>query len=157
MHILDASAIVHGWDNYRVDKFPRLWEWLEGEMHQGNLNISAIALAEVAHVSPDCHAWLNGKIQIQQINAAMLATTLAYKRALGIDGENYNTHGVDENDLFIVSCAQQLGMSLISNEAVQIALPQSMARYKIPAVCQHIARIDCCDFKAYINSSSAIF
>lgn len=157
MHCLDASGIVYGWDNYRINKFPRLWDWIEAEMVEGNLIISSVALTEVGHVSPDCHAWLLDKVQRHGISSVMLSRALSAKAELGVVEDRYHPNGVDENDLLIIASAQAQGAVLISNEAVQNDLPANMARYKIPAVCQHIVHIRCMSFLEYINSSDATF
>lgn len=158
MHALDASGIVHGWDNYRIDKFPRLWDWIEGEIQAGRLVISTVALTEVGHVSPECRAWLEGvHIKRHNISPAMLSSALRAKAALGVLDDNYHPNGVDENDLFIIANAETLGATLISNEAIQNALPAVKSRYKIPAVCQQVVRIPCTSFLDYINSSEATF
>lgn len=158
MHSLDASSIVHGWDNYRIDKFPKVWEWLESEMLAGNLVISSTALNEVGHVSPDCRIWLDAvPITTHPVSPQMLSRAVAAKAGLNIIGDSYHVDGVDENDLLIISCAEVLGTPLISNEAIQNQLPQNKARYKIPAVCQHILHVPCISFLDYINSSSSSF
>jgi hypothetical protein len=158
MLVLDASGIVYGWDNYPIGKFPRLWDWIEEKIRSANLVISTVAFTEVSQVSPDCAAWLDSvHIQKHPINGAMLQQSLAFKAALGIVDESYNPNGVDEKDLFIIANAQVLGIPLISNEAIQNNLPQQMAKYKIPAVCDYIAHVECISFLDYINSSSTTF
>lgn len=154
MHSLDASSIVYGWDNYRIDKFPKVWEWLESEIWVGNLVISVTALDEVGHVSPDCRIWLAAvPITTHTITPHMLSKALAAKAGLDITGDNYHADGVDENDLLIIACADVTGTQLISNEAVQNIPPQNKSKYKIPAVCKHVLKVPCISFLEYINSS----
>jgi hypothetical protein len=158
MLVLDASGIVHGWDNYPLVKFPKLWDWIESEIVAGNLLISIVAYTEVTQVSPECASWLdNVNIQKSNITRVMLAQSLAYKAALGVVGEGFHANGVDEKDLMIIANAQVLGFTLISNEAVQNSPPQLMTKYKIPAVCVHIANVKCINFLSYINSANATF
>jgi hypothetical protein len=158
MLALDASSIVHGWDNYPIGKFPRLWDWIEGEIVAGNLIISTVAFTEVTQVCPDCAVWLDSvNITQSPITGAMLAESIVYKTALGIVGEAFHPNGVDEKDLMIIANAYLHGITLISNEAVQNNLPQLMAKYKIPAVCDHIAHVNCISFLTFINSATISF
>lgn len=156
MHSLDSSAIVYGWDNYRVSKFPKLWDWLEAEMTGGRLALSSVAYGEIETVSPDCHEWLSDKINRIPMSQSMLASALAFKNSLGIINDQYKS-GVGENDLFIIANAKEIGATLISNESIQNNLPTILANYRIPAVCQHIAATPCISFLDYINQSAATF
>lgn len=54
MRVLDASAIIHGWDNYPLAQFPGLWQWLATEVQQHHLTIPAVAFDEVGHMALEC-------------------------------------------------------------------------------------------------------
>ena len=58
MRDVDASSIVHGWDNYPITQFPALWDWLAEQIADGQISISRIAFDEVATVSPANADWL---------------------------------------------------------------------------------------------------
>lgn len=158
MLALDASGIVHGWDNYPLAKFPGLWRWIEGEVSEGGLIISVVAYTEVTEVSPDCAVWLdNAGINKSPISSAMLLDTLSYKEALDIADEAFHVNGVDEKDLMIIANAKAQGAILISNEALQNSLPQLKSKYKIPAVCDQVANVVCISFLKYITSADVTF
>lgn len=158
MYVIDASSIVHAWDNYPVGIFPRLWIWIAEQLALQELVIARVAFGEVGHVSPDCHEWLtNNHIHVIEMTPAMLADALRFKIDLNIEGESYHPNGVDENDLFVIACASQMRYALISNEAVQNVPPQLRAKYKIPAVCQYVANQQCIDFIRYLGLSGSVF
>lgn len=158
MRLLDASSIVHAWDNYPIEQFPPLWTWLGAEIEAGNLQISAVALGEVHDVSPDCGAWLGAVgVTVVQVEGADLVEANRVKGLLGIANDQYRS-GVDENDLLIIAAARRLGVELISNEALQATLPLVMANYKIPAVCKmQGVGVACSSFLDFIKGSQQIF
>ncbi|MCB4752516.1 MAG: DUF4411 family protein [Sulfurovum sp.] len=51
---IDASSIIYAWDNYPIEQFPGLWEWLCGEVGDGNLCISCVAFDEVKNKNEKC-------------------------------------------------------------------------------------------------------
>lgn len=53
MQVFDASSIVYGWDNYPIEVFPKLWEWLAENVADGEVTMSQVSFDEVQHVSPD--------------------------------------------------------------------------------------------------------
>ena len=88
----------------------------------------------------------------------MLQEANSIKRLLGIEEDNYHSKGVGENDLFIIVAAKIEGAQLVSDEGRQFKLPDNMAKYKIPAVCD-LAEVDvpCIQFIDLIKNSGAIF
>ena len=58
MHMFDASAMIHGWDNYPKDQFQGLWTWLETQVSARLATLSDTAYGEVGQISPDCAKWL---------------------------------------------------------------------------------------------------
>lgn len=95
------------------------------------------AHVEVGHVAPECQEWLNQVgIQVIPMSGGILAKAAELKKLIGVVGDNYNTKGVDENDLLVIATAITRGDHLVSDEAVQLALPSNPAKFKIPAVCQ---------------------
>lgn len=159
MRVFDASSIIYGWDNYPVQMFPKLWQWLAGEIAAVNVGIPEVAFDEVSHMSPDCHIWLkDAQIQAVDITEAALQTASAIKNMLGIQEDGYHADGVDENDLLVIACARVHGYELVSDEREQPALPQNKRRYKIPAVCkQQSVSVPCMNFLAYLKASNAVF
>lgn len=45
---VDASSMIYAWDNYPIDQFPGLWDWLCEEIETGNLSVSKVAYEEVS-------------------------------------------------------------------------------------------------------------
>ena len=58
MHVFDASSILYAWDNYPIEKFPPLWDWMAQQVTGRQFVISKIAFDEVKHKAPDCGKWL---------------------------------------------------------------------------------------------------
>lgn len=157
MHHSDASSIVHGWDNYPPEVFPKLWGWIQEQLEAGSLELPQPAMREVHHVSPECAAWL---VQVSAptcpVNNAVVQRAAALKSALGIQNDQYHPRGVDENDLLIIACACEKPAKLISNEEKQPTLPSDKKRYKIPAACS-LAGGTCISFLEYVKSASRSF
>lgn len=159
MPVIDASSVVHAWDNYPIENFPKFWAWLLREFTAGQLLISSVAYAEVGHVSPDCHDWLKknsvGKVTVTSV---MVRHAKLMKAALGISNDKYGPNGVDENDILIIAAAKARGTSLISNESKQPSLPADMKKYKIPAVCVlPSVNVTCVSIAEYIKQSKQVF
>lgn len=157
MRHVDASSMVHAWDTYPPDIFPKVWEWIEAQIAHNEMVISQPAKDEVEHVAPDCAAWLGkASIQICAVSNAALQRARLLKNNLGIQNDNYHPRGVDENDLLIICCAYCSSVELVSNEARQPSLPSDRRRYKIPAVCASYGPL-CIDFLAYMRSAARTF
>jgi len=136
VHTLDASSILHAWDNYPLTQFPGLWDWLAGEIQDQRLSIPTVALEEVDHKSPDCATWLkNQDIPRLPMSNAVVQAAKQIKDAVGIQNDKYHPKGVDENDILIIASAQYHGATLVTNEARQSSSPKEPTRRKIPAVC----------------------
>jgi predicted nucleic acid-binding protein len=159
MPLFDASSIIHAWDNYPPELFPPLWDWLEQEIVDGNLAIPGVALEEVGKKAPECAAWLKGNgIIVFPLTSEVLAESLRIKHLLGIEEDQYHTKGVGENDIFIIATASFHGLTLISDEGRQFGKPESLARYKIPAVCElQKVGVNCINFLQLIRTSGAVF
>ncbi|MCB4779142.1 MAG: DUF4411 family protein [Sulfurovum sp.] len=156
---IDASSIIYGWDNYPIEQFPGLWEWLCEEVRGGNLCIPRVAFDEVKNKSEECSKWMQGcNIQKFAVTNDILRTAVEIHELLGIENENYHPKGVGENDIVIVAIAKIMETVLVSNESIQISLPQERKKYKIPAVC-HLSKVDvkCIDFLKYLKESGRVF
>jgi predicted nucleic acid-binding protein len=158
MLAFDASSIVYAWDNYPQSQFPRVWEWLGAAVSSKEIVMLSVAHAEACSTSPNCGLWLDANgVEKVAPTAQILAEALRIKRALGITGDQYGA-GVGENDILIVAHAKCHNLTLVSNEAKQPSLPQSLLKYKIPAVCaMPVADVNCMDFLEYLTSSGLIF
>lgn len=159
MYVFDASSIIHAWDNYPIENFPPLWGWIAEQIEAGGFSIPQIALEEVVKKSPDCGEWLKDQgISVLPLTNEVLQQAVAIKHLLGIVEDDYHPKGVGENDIFIIASAKVAGTTLISDEARQFRLPDLMAKYKIPAVCDlDEVGVDCIPFIDVIKGSGAIF
>lgn len=159
MRDIDASSIVYGWDNYPIEQFPKVWDWLAMQIKSGELTISKVAMDEVESVSPDCAAWLKEQgIERKTVDNAIAATAVSIKNDLGIANDNYHQEGVGENDIFIIATAKVTGVELISDENRQNTLPANTKKYKIPAVCaMPTVSVNCINFVDYIKQSNQVF
>ena len=159
MHVFDASSIIHAWDNYPIENFPPMWEWIAGQIESGEFAIARVALEEVLNKAPDCGCWLKEQgITALPLTNEVLQFAVEMKHAIGVVEDNYHVDGVGENDLLIIATAKTHGTTLVSDEKVQFDLPKNIARYKIPAVCNLPAvQVKCISFIGLIRSSGAIF
>lgn len=136
MHTLDASSILHAWDNYPLTQFPGLWDWLAAEIQAQRLSIAVVGLDEVGHKSPDCVTWLKSQnIRRLAMSNDVIQAAMDIKQHVGIQNDQYHPKGVDENDILIIATAQYHGATLITNEARQSSSLKEPTRRKIPAVC----------------------
>lgn len=159
MQAIDASSMIHAWDNYPITHFPRMWDWLANEVGEQRLYLPNAAFTEVGHKVPDCCAWLNGcNCGVTKESNAILQAALSIKQLLGIQNDQYHQDGVDENDVLIIATAKVNGHALISNESRQTRLPNNLKRYKIPAVCSHAnVGVNCNNFIEYLKASNKVF
>ncbi len=159
MHVFDASSIIHAWDNYPIENFPPMWEWIADKIEADEFSISQVALEEVCNKTPDCGAWLKDQdIRVLPLTNEVLQQASLIKRQLGITEDDYHSEGVGENDLLIIATAKTEGITLISDERRQFTLPGNIKRYKIPAVCDlQGVTVECVSFIELIRSSGAIF
>ncbi len=158
MRVIDASSIVHAWDNYPIDNFPKFWGWIDREFSSDKLLIARVAFEEVGHVSPNCCQWLKAQsVNKVDVNSSIARHAQKIKKALGIANDVYSS-GVDENDIIVIATAKALRRSLVSNEAKQLALPINRKKYKIPAVCALGAvGVPCDNIADYIRQSKQVF
>jgi predicted nucleic acid-binding protein len=159
MRVLDASAIIYAWENYPQAQFPGLWSWLGNELTTHELAIPVVALEEVAHMSPECAAWLkNAEVLRLPISEAVVMTAMAIKNAIGVVNDQYHPKGVDENDLFIIAATKVHGAELITNEGLQFDDPKNPRKRRIPAVCDMPAvGVTTLNFLEYIQKSQKVF
>ncbi|NHZ85143.1 MAG: DUF4411 family protein [Planctomycetia bacterium] len=159
MVAFDASSMIHAWDNYPLENFPPLWEWIATEIASENIVLPQIAFEQIEKKAPDCGKWLkdNSVHRIKESND-ILTEASRIKGLLGIIDEGYSSKGVDEPDIFIIATSKVHDIQLISNERRQFILPQVIANYKIPAVCSlPSVAISCLDFIQFIRNTGTVF
>ncbi|MGH8061140.1 MAG: DUF4411 family protein, partial [Pseudoxanthomonas sp.] len=59
MRVIDASSLLHAWDNYPIGNFPSLWDWISNEISSKAMLLPRVALEEIGHISPDCKQWID--------------------------------------------------------------------------------------------------
>lgn len=158
MQVFDASSMIYAWDNYPLQQFPGLWEWMAGQIDGHRLVMSSVAVEEVSHMAPECSQWLKGcNIKKIEVTNAIVQDAYRMKQLLGITGDQYHAKGVDENDLLIIATAANCSAELVSEESRQ-KLPDLPAKKKIPAVCAMDAvAVSCINFIDYIKQSKEVF
>lgn len=158
MRVFDASSMIYAWDNYPLQQFPGLWEWMADQIEQRELAMPSVALEEVAHKAPECAEWLKARdLEKIEITNAILQDAYRIKALLGVAGDKYHPKGVDENDLLIIATAASRNVGLVSDESKQ-KLPDLPAKRKIPAVCaMNEVGVTCISFIEYIKLSGTVF
>lgn len=159
MQVFDASSMIYAWDNYPIDQFPGLWEWMTTEIEEKRLVMPSVAFEEVASKTPECAEWLkNNDLKLFGINNAILQDAKRVKGLLGIVDDNYNPKGVGENDLLIIAVARANNAELISDEERQPTPPQVPSKRKIPSVCTMVeVSVPCIKFIEFIKRSQKTF
>lgn len=159
MQVFDASSTIYAWDNYPLQQFPGLWEWMADQISSHKLVISSVAFDEVLHKTPDCGEWLKEQsVKRLGVNNVILKDALRIKGLLGIADDQYHPKGVGENDIFIIATARAHQAELVSDERRQTGLPQATSKRKIPAVCA-MTEVDvpCINFIDFIRRSGQVF
>ena len=159
MHTYDASSFLHAWDNYPIEHFPPLWDWIGDQISDALFTIPRVAFEEVNQKSPECGHWLKDRgIERLQLTNEIIQQAVSIKHLLGIAEDNYQAKGVGENDLFIIATAKIHGCALVSDEAVQLRLPDLLSKCRIPAVCRMPdVNVTCVPFIDVIRQSGAVF
>lgn len=159
MRVIDSSSLLHGWDDYPLGNFPRLWEWMASEISQGSILVPQIVVGEVERICQECALWVEGvnNFSAVEINDLIVSEALAIISWLGVENDQFGS-GVGSNDILIIATAKSLGCPLISNEARQAILPLNRKKYKMPAVCSaSIVGVDCISFADLIKASGQAF
>lgn len=159
MQGFDASSMIYAWDNYPVDQFPGLWDWLAREINEQRLVMSVVAFNEVSVGTSDCTSWLHdvGLRRLDVTNAVM-QEAMRIKTLLGIVDDHYHAKGVGENDLLIIATARVAGHELVSNEGRQNVMPEIPSKRRIPSVCaMREVAVPCIDFIDYLRRSRMTF
>lgn len=159
VRVLDASAIIHAWDNYPLAQFPGLWSWLANELKTHELAIPVVALEEVGHKAPECAQWIkNAEALKLPMSEAVVMTAMTIKQAIGVVNDKYHQGGVDENDLLIIAAAKVHRAELITNESRQFGAQKVPSKRRIPAVCD-VPEVDVTslNFLEYIQKSQHVF
>jgi len=159
MYAIDSSAIIHGWEQYPIYIFPKIWEFFAHKQTVKEFQYSEIVMNEVYHKSSELYQWLqnNNASKIELSNdIVQFANTL--KRSLGIEEDSYHSKGVDENDLLIIATAKINNLALVTNESIQITLPDVMSKYKIPTVCKlNIVEVQTLNFLELLKNYKETF
>lgn len=158
LRVIDASSIIHGWDNYPPEQFPRLWKWVAEEIESKELQIPRVAFDEVKGKLAECADWLRDTgIEKLVENEDILKFAVTIHSLLGIEGDDYG-NGVGENDILIIASAKISNAELITNEKIQNNLPINLKNCKIPAVCdfQKVC-VPHIDFLRYLKLSGEVF
>lgn len=158
MQVFDASSIIYAWDNYPIEQFPGLWDWMSKQVDARSVLMPSIAFQEVDNKMPECASWLkNGNIELLPVTNIVTQKALKIKRLLGIVSDRYHNKGVGENDILIVATAHVNNLILISEEQ-QAAKPNILSKSKIPTVCaMKEVSVPCMKFIEYIKGSNAVF
>lgn len=159
MRVFDASSIIYAWDNYPIDQFPGLWEWIAEQIINQQIVMADVALDEVHNKVPECADWLKqNDLLIIPVGNDALQVSKIIKNLLEIVGDKFHPKGVGENDIFIIATAQLQGCELVSDEERQQIAPQVQAKRKIPSVCNMPeVGVVCINFLDYIKTSGAVF
>ena len=132
MYVLDASSIIHAWDNYPILQFPGLWDWIATQITEGRIVIPSVALEEVGHKYEECATWLkDNDIEKVHVSNAIIQDAMRIKALIGVVDDKYHPKGVDENDILIISTALNRRAGLISNEGRR-PRPEIQSKNKIP-------------------------
>jgi len=159
MYLFDSSSMIHAWDNYPIEAFPSLWDWMAVQIHEEGFRISRIVFEEIQRKIPECAYWIK-QVDGEHIAAGneVLQVASLIKSELGIKEDGYHPKGVGENDILIIATAKVHELVLISDEGRQLVVPKESAKQKIPAVCKMAAvNVQCINFIELIKTMKVRF
>lgn len=159
MQVLDASSALYAWDNYPVEQFVGLWDWIADLVNKEKVVIPKVAFQEIKHKSPDCADWFS-KCGVKRLDATpeILSEALRIQSELGIKNDQFHPKGVDAKDIEIIATALVHKAELISDEGRQAQLPKEIKRRKIPSVCAMASvGVSCISFIDYVKRSGQVF
>jgi hypothetical protein len=158
MQVFDASSSLYAWDNYPIEQFPKLWEWLGNLVKRQQIVFAAAAFNEIGHKSPECSEWLEANYAFKvSVDNAITKAALDIQTKLGILQDNYG-NGVDENDIFVIATAKIKLFGVVSDEAIQSKAPTNIKNSKIPLVCSmNGIQVPCKNFITYLKISGVVF
>ena len=158
MFAFDTSSIIHAWDNYPIENFPKLWDWLKSEINSNKIVFPEVVKEEVLKNSTECSKWLKGCPNcFLKVTNAISQEALKYRDMLEIVEDRYGA-GVSENDLIIISTARLHGCILVTDEKRQPNRPQEKKNYKIPTVCSlKEVNVTCQSFVEFLRKSNQVF
>ena len=150
--------MLYAWDNYPIEQFPGLWDWMTQRVAEGLIKMSEVAVDEVSHKARECAAWMRqAGLQKLDVTEPILAEAMRIKDLLGIEGEAYGS-GVDENDLLIIATAKLHGCELVTNESFQATPAKQKRNWRIPAMrLMQSVGVTPLDFLRYLKRSEAVF
>lgn len=80
MQVFDASSIIYAWDNYPIEQFPGLWDWMSKQVDARSVLMPSIAFQEVDNKMPECASWLkNGNIKLLPVTNIVTQKALKIK------------------------------------------------------------------------------
>mgnify|MGYP001603534392 CR=1 FL=1 len=159
MRVFDASSIISAWDNYPIEQFPGLWDWMAKQAQSSQIALPKVAFEEVKHKTPACADWLKtNSIELIEPDNEIIQDALRIKDRLGIAEDGYHPKGVDENDLLIIATAVIHSGELVSDESRQPKQPNEPRKMKIPLVCA-LSDVDvlCLNFVEFLKDSGHVF
>jgi len=116
MWAFDTASIIHAWDNYPIENFPKLWDWLKSEINSNKIGFPEVVKEEVLKNSTECSKLLKGCPNcFLKVTNAISQEALKYRDMLEIVEDRYGA-GVSENDLIIISTARFHGCILVTDE-----------------------------------------
>ena len=163
--LIDATSWIDAWLRYPLRQFPRFWEWIAGELADGNMQTVRVVHKEVEHKIGECSQWLGDSgMTYPDVSADdVLSRGVQIKGDAGITGDiKDNPRGIDDNDLELIAVASLTGGIVVTEEHPQMdsqkkkGIPPKSINYKIPMVCR-INDVECTNFLEVIKASGRIF
>ena len=124
--LIDASSIIHGWENYPFRQFPGLWKWIATKIEEKTIYMLKENFLEVENKAPDCVAWLAGNnLHIKKLSSTVIEIAKEIQNDLGIEDLRLNIKGVNENDIYLIASAKYEEVDVITNESLTNPTPSS--------------------------------
>ncbi len=129
-YCIDTSALIAAWyERYKPNRFPKLWDQLDGLIKSGRLVSSSLVLRECSKQrSEELHGWLKPREAMfhtpdETVQAQVDFIVNSYQGLVSAGKEKFQA------DPFVIALAKAAGHTGITEETG----PASLA--KIPGVC----------------------
>lgn len=162
-YTLDANVFITAWNNhYPMSVFPTLWECLDSDHIRQQIVFIKPVYNEIDPIPPHHQQWPAEKKQ-ERYSLRTWLESRGYRvhdlndqqeqKALDLENRyqtQENAKGASKIDIKLIAFAKNTNHTIVTFEAMQLAIPGNLSNYKIPLICQQ-QNIRCISFINFLQ------